>query len=862
MNWNRIKKVAAAVMAAALCSPVGVYANNENVGTKAATIDTSRKGSITLYKYIDNNGTTIDGTGAAYTADSAEMGDLIKQKLNDNDIMPEKDVKFKLLKVADIQQVTNGTDGTTGTYYTNFDETFLKYVNQYSGNALTSSEKTTKEDAGATDAEKHYESDTVTAAMQKAIKANGGEEAFNAYVGNHGETEDCKAFAATDENGSAKLDNLNLGLYLITEVDFAHSSVVKFDHYWERVNGQTASSGITEDAGVTTDESGKITNNGGSENADVASPASPFLLSVPMTNVVTVNSNGVEVADTDADAHPAGTAWQYDITAYPKNATITIHKDIVDNDVDELKGDKDSAQDGNDTYKSEDRCDYNQSGYLPSGDGKNGTAIDGNRKPGLTHQIDANIGDTITQLISSDVPKLTNDIHVDGNDATAVEQKKNKTYKITDRMTKGLALRTGETPEVWLSSDSWVGGTDKISFVAGTDFEYKPSDDLKSFVITILPEGLKKMDAITKASYLYVEYHCTLTEDALIGTDTYANQRTVEDGSKLSTKSETYTTTNEEKKSGNTTYADGTSVNHDNTNNQNTAELTYATDRTSEHDYYSNTTHVYTYELDLTKTFSDGTKGFKLNAANHKTDTDESGSQFDYTAVRFTMEGSVAEGSVDAAAAANTDATEGYENLLFIRTGDGRYRVWSDKTPGTYDADADTITRSVNDINIGTTVTKYLTPNSETGLLSVTGLDARTYKLVERTTAPGRNLMAEPFYVELVAPVIVKQDGLASGMAFDHEDGSLAHAYVWTGAKPTDSQLESQDMAAIDNTKAFTAIGRAPITVQNNEVIRVLRTGGEGTRMIMLAGGMVAAAGVVLLIMRKKNAGNGAEMNA
>ena len=69
MNWKKIRKFAAAVMATAMCFPVSVYANTENTGTKTATIDTARTSSITLYKYIDNNDTTINGTGAAYTAD-------------------------------------------------------------------------------------------------------------------------------------------------------------------------------------------------------------------------------------------------------------------------------------------------------------------------------------------------------------------------------------------------------------------------------------------------------------------------------------------------------------------------------------------------------------------------------------------------------------------------------------------------------------------------------------------------------------------------------------------------------------------------------------------------------------------------
>ena len=119
--------------------------------------------------------------------------------------------------------------------------------------------------------------------------------------------------------------------------------------------------------------------------------------------------------------------------------------------------------------------------------------------------------------------------------------------------------------------------------------------------------------SISSASYLYVLYDCEVTKDALIGTDTYGNQRVTV---------KTYASSETDQKDGNladnlvvdTTKADTAYVNengvaHPEATNQNTAKLTYATDRTQVHDYYSNTTAVYTYEIDLTKLFTDGTAG-------------------------------------------------------------------------------------------------------------------------------------------------------------------------------------------------------------------------------------------------------------
>ena len=87
-----------------------------------------------------------------------------------------------------------------------------------------------------------------------------------------------------------------------------------------------------------------------------------------------------------------------------------------------------------------------------------------------------------------------------------------------------------------------------------------------------------------------------------------------------------------------------------------------------EHDYYSNTTRVYTYEIDLTKLFTDGTAGhISKNDTNDKKNT----ASFDYSAVKFTMRGATQPKSEDNAQNNN----EKWEELHFVTLGDGYYRV-------------------------------------------------------------------------------------------------------------------------------------------------------------------------------------------
>ena len=876
MNSNVLnfsKKAFAGAMAGLMVVPTGVYAEEPTYSTTAATIDTTKKGSITLYKYVDNNGNTVDASGISYTADAADMLGAVRDQLGDNDIFAEKGVTFKAIKVADIDQVTEVTTNginATGAYYTNIDDGFFDLLKDYLGtNSLVASESTRvtdgREDNDDCDVDDHYETDEMNEKIQlmnrSVAKADGsdsvtGEAALNRYVRQR--QADAITFDKTDENGYTKIENLELGLYLICEVDYEHGALSKHDTYWEYINdglddALTGDKGDTSDAG--TEDSGLTSGGvsaGGSQYADVASPSSPFLISVPMTNVA-------DIVGEDGETHVAGTVWQYDIVAYPKNGTINIHKDIVTND---FSGQTNSgndegftADDGNDVADGKTLCDNVQVNYLP----EDGTedAVDGSQKLGLTHQIDANIGDIITQVISADVPRLTDDIDNEqtGANSETVTRKHNKTYKITDRMTKGLHLIDNQSFKVTLTTGAWNDYSDKtITFVEGDDYELTIADDKMSYVLTILPAGLAKMDDIASASYLYVKYDVELTKDALIGTDTYGNQRiVVKDAASTeenvqqgdladqlvvnTEKTDTsYDVTYDESKS------DGATDSHPEATNQNTAMLTYATDRTMEHDYYSNTTKVFTYEIDLTKLFTDGTAGYVSKNDTNETKTSAS---FDYSQVKFTVRGSVKAGSEHAANAGDDE----WEELVFIRTGDGTYRVWDKYTDGgEYDATTDLLTQDSAEKYI----TKYVTPNSQTGLLTILGVDARMYEFTEVATATGRNLMASRLYVELQAPTV-------NGKTL--ENGTVEHAYIYTDAAAATAQT---DLASVTVNKTRMDEGRVPFTIQNNEFQKLLKTGGFGRYAYYIVGGAVVALCVGLYVRNKKQdeEDNASENNA
>ena len=867
---KKAKSVVITAIAMLMCSPTGVYADDVTYATTDAIIDETKTGSITLFKYIDNDGKTVDASGIKYTGNESDMLAAVRTEVGNTDIFPEKGVHFKAVKIADIDQITEDTGGginVTGTYYTNIDSGFMKLVRDYLGNtALVPSEATRRTDGrlnnDTANLDDHYESDDLNTVIMNLNRATAttsgsavtGEVALNRYLR---QNPSAKAFPITNENGYTSLDGLQLGLYLICETDFEHSALSKHDTYWELVNDGINDplqngTGSTEDANRNSG-SGMQTagvDGGGSAYADIASPASPFLISIPMTNIA-------DITGEDGVLHRAGTVWQYDVYAYPKASTINIHKDIVtDNFTGTTVGgtadDGLYGNDGNDLAHTKTLCSFVQTNYQPD----NGTPdmIDGDYKYALTHQIDANIGDIVTHLISADVPALVDDLDNEqpDNQANSVTQtrKHNKTFIITDRMTKGLKLIDTQSFKVTLSTSAWNNYANSVcqQFVYGADYTVDIAADKQSFVLTVTPAGLAKMDDIDSASYLYVLYDTEVTKDALIGTDTYSNQRVTVKTTASTENQQTSGALNDSLVIDNTksdvTYVNENGVSHPEATNQNTAKLTYATDRTQEHQYYSNTVSVFTYEIDLTKTFTDGTAGggqISTNAANTANNGSKNTNSFNYSQVKFTIRGSVNPASADAAGANADIGSTDWEQMYFIRTGDGTYRVWDSFTDGgRYVKDEDLLDQAADQ----KTITKYVTPNSETGLLTLKGLDARTYEFTEVATATGRNLMAEKFYAELVAPVV-------SGKTL--ENGQLEHVYIWTGNKPATSELSGYDLASYSATFSRMEQGRAPFTLQNNEIIKVLKTGGAGTYVIFGVGAVIVVGGVVLLLKRKKD---------
>jgi len=281
---NKMKKAIAMVLALVMCMtvPVGVCAAD----VANSTIDTSKTGSLTIYKYDLTNAEKDGVWDSSYVStgvyDKEGVNDILggSVRAGDSDNSSDlgngqqsygyaiKGVEFSYLKVADIVQFTESdadnhrTDNHVEVLY-GINKTkgadFLRALGLENGaKRYMNADNSAKLDS----ANYYYQSDVLINALADALEANSTtvKNALEQYMANNGGI----AMPLTDAYGKTSASNLPLGLYLCVE-----TSVPEM----------------------------------------VVSTTDPFLVSLPMTSV-----NGTNATD-------GGTRWIYDVTLYPKNLT-------------------------------------------------------------------------------------------------------------------------------------------------------------------------------------------------------------------------------------------------------------------------------------------------------------------------------------------------------------------------------------------------------------------------------------------------------------------------------------------------------------------------------------------------------------
>ena len=283
MKKNLLKAISLC-LALVLClgCPIGVSAAEVD----DATIDTTAKGSLTIYKY-DLTNAEKDGVW-----DSSYVSTGVYDQTGVNDVLGSgestlgngetgygyaiKGVEFSYVKVADIVQFSESEkDGSTSSHVEvlySIDKTkgadFLKAI------GLSDGAKRYENADFLEESKYFYQSDVLIDALEASLEANSTtvKNALESYVSANGGA----AMPLTDAYGKTKAENLDLGLYLIVETKVPEM---------------------------------------------VVSTTDPFLVSLPMTSV-----NGTNATD-------GGTRWIYDVTLYPKNLTgiPTLEKTLREN---------------------------------------------------------------------------------------------------------------------------------------------------------------------------------------------------------------------------------------------------------------------------------------------------------------------------------------------------------------------------------------------------------------------------------------------------------------------------------------------------------------------------------------------------
>ena len=320
-NW---KKPVSLCLVLALCLSLGTVALAVPVAD--ATIDTSRTGSLDIYKY-DFTNAAKDGvwdssyvsTGVYDQAVNDALGNAVRAGDTDNSSnlgngdtsygYAVKGVEFTYLRVADIVQFTeSAADGAASNHVE-----VLYGIDKTNGAGLLAAIGLADgagryENADNSDKLDHnnyyYQSDVLIDALRTSLEANATtvKNALESYVKANGGT----ALPLTDAYGHTAADGLPLGLYLVVETRVP-----------EMVIDTTA----------------------------------PFFVSLPMTSV-----DGNNATD-------GGARWMYDVTLYPKNLTgiPTLEKTLRENQ--------------NDTGKNNGSNDITD-GYAHTGTASDGDVID------------------------------------------------------------------------------------------------------------------------------------------------------------------------------------------------------------------------------------------------------------------------------------------------------------------------------------------------------------------------------------------------------------------------------------------------------------------------------------------------------
>lgn len=731
--------VLSAVMALSVCALPAAAADDEGNGATAtttytSTIDTSKKGSITIHKYVmvDTTKATTPNNGEEVSANKIPTG-----------ATAASGAKFTLYKVM--------TKDDLIAYYNNGAETTPKAENYLDRDGKVDTTKVKNFD----DADKNG---------QKCVVE----------------------MPATNTDGVSTISDLELGLYLAVET--------------------------TTPAAVT-------------------SAIQPFLISVPMTKVVT-----------GTDSKKTATEWLYDIHVYPKNSTavgeITLKKlGVIGNDTESGEGlagvrfklehlidGKENAMEEDSNWKQIESNENDK--YFTTG--SDGTVKISNLKPGTYRftEIDYATNASNKKFIINNGAKYVFEVKAGENNTVTVKKPESAENSGDYKADGNTVTVYNYAPDVDKDvKDRVKGGYQQgADYAVGDTIEYKvkvviPANigKLRTFFLTDTPTNLKdKTDSIK----FYSDENCTTeiaSTNILVGTEGITGYAT--DGFKI-----TFDTAklNNQAYAGKTIYIKyNAELNKEaavttTDGNHNTIDLTYSkktsTDSTdveieSDWNKIEDTAVVYTFQIDIAKT------------GENKATLD---------GVEFDLYEEVAKNENDKTLLTDAQA----KALGFTNTAVAYKKVDHGVTAG------------------GGKLTFKGLSNSSTSVPNGTN----RYWLVETKTVDGYNLLAKPVEAKLSIAYMTKwkeKNKYENSKLVKHERTEVKETF----ATDENDNANNTDITMNGGTESGEkGIGSKSIVVVNKKGFQLPVTGGFGTLLFSGIGVLLVLAGVaVLFSMKKKN---------
>ena len=496
---NTFKKIVSLMLA--LMVVMGCVSAVSAAPVAEATIDQSRKGSLTLYKYDLTNAEKDKVWDSSYVS-TGVYDENVNNQLgqdrhgdtdNDSDLgngevsygYAIRGVEFTYVRIADIVQFTeSAADGITGNhvevlYGIDKDKgaDFLKAI----GLANGANRYKNAENSGKLDQSKYYyQSDVLINALAASLEANSTtvKNALENYVLNNNGI----SMPKTDAYGKTGADNLDLGLYLMVETE------------------------VPEMVTCTTD---------------------PFLVSVPMTSV-----NGTNATD-------GGTRWIYDITLYPKNLTgipsleKTLRENI--NDTGKNGGSSSDITDGyahTGTASAGDVIDYQIISTLPSITSETTYLTTYSFVDNLSAGLSYNKGDVVLEFFSDDActKKVATWREADKKFTVSYNTTAGGASVMTIDMTAAGLKEINTAGTVYTSADMVNSGysdcTLRITYQATVDSDnsvvYGDKGNPNDVVMTWKRSNTSYYDTLVDDCHLYV-YGIDLTKEFSDGAGNFAN---------------------------------------------------------------------------------------------------------------------------------------------------------------------------------------------------------------------------------------------------------------------------------------------------------------------------------------------------